>query len=291
MSVEAISRALNLAPVPAEHNGQPSSSCKFVLAGLSNHAGQDRSGAFPSVRTLIRYTGLSERTVRTCLDRLKHGGLIRPCDPGGRRREDRRFPSALRRRGSGQTFGSIKPGWRHRRAHRLRGSRIGREHLLSAVAPCGGDMAERTLVWRGLDEPRMEIVHVEGLERAHGTQIGIAYELRWNLNGAVLELTRDGGPAIRVELGGADFFDLHHSAFFNSLPVARDGLLNETAEAREYTMRFVRVPELTAELVRQRYEPLGNRVVRYSSNSYQANITFDADGFVTLYQDYLERVG
>jgi hypothetical protein len=56
-------------------------------------------------------------------------------------------------------------------------------------------------------------------------------------------------------------------------------------------MRFVRVPELTAEPARQRYEPLGNRVVRYNSSGYQADITFDADGFVTLYQDYLERIG
>ena len=86
-------------------------------------------------------------------------------------------------------------------------------------------MAIRTLLWRGLDAPRMEIVRVESLDRAHGTQIGIAYELRWKLDGAVLELTMDGGPGIRVELGEAEFFDLHHSAFFNSLPVARDGLL------------------------------------------------------------------
>jgi hypothetical protein len=41
----------------------------------------------------------------------------------------------------------------------------------------------------------------------------------------------------------------------------------------------------------QRYEPLGNRVVRYQSSGYQAGITFDADGYVTCYQDYLERVG
>ena len=152
-------------------------------------------------------------------------------------------------------------------------------------------MAIRTLVWRGVDEPRMEIVRVESLDRAHGTQIGIAYELRWWLDGAALELTLDGGPGIRVELGGADFFDLHHSAFFNSLPVARDGLLTEGAAPREYAMRFVRVPELTAELAGQRYEPLGNRTVRYHSSGYQADITFDADGFVTLDQDYLERVG
>src|SRR6266566_6040560 len=47
--------------------------------GQSCRAG--RSGAFPSVATLVRYTGLSERTVRTCLDRLEAGGIIRPCDP------------------------------------------------------------------------------------------------------------------------------------------------------------------------------------------------------------------
>ena len=81
MSVEAISWALNLAPVPADSNGQPSSPCKFVLVGLANHAGPDGTGAFPSVATLVRYTGLSERTVRTCLDRLEADGTIRPCDP------------------------------------------------------------------------------------------------------------------------------------------------------------------------------------------------------------------
>jgi len=55
-------------------------------------------------------------------------------------------------------------------------------------------------------------------------------------------------------------------------------------------MRFVRVPELTAERAWQRYEPLGNRTVRYRSAGFEADISFDEDGFVTLYQDYLERV-
>src|SRR5260370_18428690 len=81
VSVEAISWALNLAPVPADRGGQPSSACKFVLVGLANHAGPDGTGASPSVVTLVRYTGLSERTVRTCLDRLQAEGIISPCDP------------------------------------------------------------------------------------------------------------------------------------------------------------------------------------------------------------------
>src|SRR6266581_8090536 len=53
VSVEAISWALNLAPVPADRGGQPSSACKFVLVGLANHAGPDGAGAFPSVATLV----------------------------------------------------------------------------------------------------------------------------------------------------------------------------------------------------------------------------------------------
>ena len=73
--------ALNLAPVPADLGGQPSSACKFVLVGLANHAGPDGTGAFPSVATLVRYTGLSERTVRTCMDRLEAEGIIQACDP------------------------------------------------------------------------------------------------------------------------------------------------------------------------------------------------------------------
>jgi hypothetical protein len=82
VSVEAMSWALNLAPVPGGRGGQPSSACKFVLVCLANHAGPDGTGAFPSVATLVRYTGLSERTVRSCLDRLEAEGIISPCDPG-----------------------------------------------------------------------------------------------------------------------------------------------------------------------------------------------------------------
>src|SRR5262249_18430229 len=80
-SVEAVSRAPNPAPVPRGKGRQRNSARKAVLIGLANHAGPDGTGAFPSVRTLVRYTDLSERTVRTALDRLEAEGIIRPCDP------------------------------------------------------------------------------------------------------------------------------------------------------------------------------------------------------------------
>jgi hypothetical protein len=148
----------------------------------------------------------------------------------------------------------------------------------------------RQLVWRRVDEPGMEIARIESLERATGTQIGTSYELRWNLDGPRLELEVVGERSAVVELEGADFFDVFASPFFNSLPVVRDGLL-DGGEARIYTMRFVRVPELETVLSEQRYEPLGGRVVRYSSGSFTADIEFDADGFVVDYDGFLERVG
>jgi len=126
-----------------------------------------------------------------------------------------------------------------------------------------------------------EIVRAGSRDRARSTQIGIACELRWKPGAAVLELTMDGGPRIRAGLGDPGFSDLHHPAFCNPLPAARDGPLTDGEAACEYTIRFVRVPELTTEPARQRDEPPGNPMVRYRSSSSQANITFDADRFVT----------
>ena len=136
----------------------------------------------------------------------------------------------------------------------------------------------------------MEIAHVEALERAEGTQIGVTYELRWRLSGERLELEVVGGERTTVALGDADFFDVFASPFFNTLPVLRDGLLDR-GPAREYTMRFVQVPSLEVVASLQRYEPLGERSVRYSSGSFSATIEFDADGFVTTYEGFLERIG
>ena len=84
MSVEAYTWALNLAPVPMDTGGKlpkPNSACAFVLVALANHAGPDGRDAFPSVPTLMRYTRLAERTVRTALDRLEADGIIRASDP------------------------------------------------------------------------------------------------------------------------------------------------------------------------------------------------------------------
>jgi hypothetical protein len=147
----------------------------------------------------------------------------------------------------------------------------------------------RTLVWRRLDEPGMEIAHVESLARVCGTQIGRGYELRWRYDGERLEVEIVGGERKSLGLEGCDFFDVYASPFFNSLPVVRDKLL-DPGPARDYVMQFVTVPELGTTRTEQRYEPLGARVVRYSSGTFEADIAFDAEGFVVDYHGFLERV-
>jgi uncharacterized protein len=146
----------------------------------------------------------------------------------------------------------------------------------------------RTLVWRGLDLPLMEIAEAEvvaGELRARGTQIGVAYELRYEVEPGRLRAHVEGGPRIDIGLDGTDFFDLGYSPLFNSLPVLR-GL--ETAT--DFVMSFVAVPSLDVTQSEQRYEPLGEGVIRYRSGSFVADIAFDAEGFVSRYEGLAERV-
>lgn len=142
------------------------------------------------------------------------------------------------------------------------------------------------LVWLGDGAPRMEVAHVEQTEpdfTASGTQLGITYELRYRLERGVLRLELVGERTLEVELDGADFFDLGWSPLFNSLPVIRDRLLLQAGPPRDYLMRWVDVPSLEVRASEQRYEPLGNGVVRFRAGDFIAEITFDTAGFVTSY--------
>jgi hypothetical protein len=134
----------------------------------------------------------------------------------------------------------------------------------------------------------MEIVEVEvtlGGLAARGTQVGVAYELRYELEPGRLRVEVVNGPSLDLGLDGADFFDLGYSPLFNSLPVLAG--LEQTAH---FVMAFVDVPSLEVSRSEQRYEPIGENVVRYSSGSFVAEIEFDADGLVTRYEGLAERV-
>jgi uncharacterized protein len=145
-----------------------------------------------------------------------------------------------------------------------------------------------TLVWRGLDAPRMEVARAEvdaGNLRADGTQLGVAYELRYDVEPGRLRAQVVGGRSIDIGLDGTDFFDLGYSPLFNSLPV-----LAGLHGAADFVMSWVEVPSLEVKRSEQRYEPLGGGVVRFRSGSFTADIEFDGDGFVTRYPGLAERV-
>jgi hypothetical protein len=147
----------------------------------------------------------------------------------------------------------------------------------------------RTLVWRGIDEPRMEIARAElddGALSATGTMIGVSYELRYELEPGRLRARIVDGPDVDIGLEGTDYFDLNFSPLFNTLPLL-DGLEKPT----DFVMTFVRVPSLEVERSEQRYEPLGERLVRYSSGDFVAELEFDEDWFVTRYQWLAELMG
>jgi hypothetical protein len=149
------------------------------------------------------------------------------------------------------------------------------------------------VVWQGTDAPRMEIARVELVDgglRATGTQVGVSYELRYEFDGDRLRLDVLGELGAEFSVEGCDFFDLGHSPLFNSLPVLRDGLLDE-GPARDYLMRWVSVPDLAVYESQQRYEPLGGRRVRFHDSSFVGDLTFDEDGLVVRYEGLAERVG
>ena len=149
-----------------------------------------------------------------------------------------------------------------------------------------------TLAWAGDGAVRIEVAHVErdgNVLTATGTQLGAIYELRYRLGPAMLSLEVVGERSLELDLDGADFFDLGWSPLFNSLPVIRDGLLDR-GPPRDYVMRWIEVPSLDVTLSEQRYEALGNGIVRFSSGSFTADIEFDEAGFVTSYPGIGSRI-
>jgi hypothetical protein len=187
----------------------------------------------------------------------------------------------------------------------------------------------RLLVWRGLDEWRAEcasaVLHDDRLE-ARGVQLGsepIPYRLDYDLETGAgfvtvrlaltatgdgwsrsLDLRRNGHGAWELpgtgagaeelggpggdpaELDGALDCDLAFSPLTNFMPIRRDA-----GGPADYLMAWVSVPDLRVHRSAQRYEPLGERRVRFSDETgFTADLELDEDGFIERYPGLAERL-
>jgi hypothetical protein len=108
--------------------------------------------------------------------------------------------------------------------------------------------------------------------------------------------TGSGGG--RAEFDGAVDVDLAFSPMFNTLPIRRLGLHRGPGD-HLLKVVFVDLPELTAEVVDQRYRavsPLGEgerpeeAVVGFAWDAFTADITVDTDAVVTSYPGVASRL-
>jgi uncharacterized protein len=163
----------------------------------------------------------------------------------------------------------------------------------------------RLYAWQGPDLFELAFVELEHDRlSARGVQLRSSYRLEYVVETSAMfvsELLRAEVETVHG-IGTLDLrrgtkplrddvldLDLQASPLFNSLPVLRDRL-HEGGDARDYTMAFVHVPELSVERAQQKYVPLGRGAVRFRSASFTADLEFDREGFVTRYPGLADRV-
>ncbi|MBP5906850.1 helix-turn-helix domain-containing protein [Streptomyces sp. LBUM 1478] len=78
MSHEAVTWAMDDAPMMRTDKGRPDTTSRHVLQALAEHADKRGRDARPSLLKLQYRTGYDRRTVQRALRRLEDGGLIRP---------------------------------------------------------------------------------------------------------------------------------------------------------------------------------------------------------------------
>jgi hypothetical protein len=165
------------------------------------------------------------------------------------------------------------------------------------------------LVWKLLEAPGSEAAQItleEDRLEARGVQIGPAWRLDYELEtgpGWVttrLRATAEGEGFRRtldLRPGGGDWVegavdcDIAFSPVTNAMPVLRSGLARRSG-AEDFVMAWVAVPELTVHASRQRYENVGDGIVRFRSLDvdFTADLELDADGLVVRYPTMAERL-
>lgn len=182
----------------------------------------------------------------------------------------------------------------------------------------------RELMWRSIEVPGFEHVRVDDshpgwdvydsmLVREHGGQVRRGgYTLILDKDFRTLEIRimveQEPGSMAALHLlangdgiwtdaderripglDGCIDVDIQWSPLTNSLPVRRLDL--QPGEEREIEVAYIELPSLTVRGVTQRYTSLGDRSVRYTSETRDVvrELTLDQDGFVIEYPDLFQR--
>lgn len=96
---------------------------RFVLHLYCAHADDMDLTAFPSIGSLMRWTGYSERHVQRALHELQHGGHLKLVEEGGGRRKSNRYLV---------TLGDEQP-WVEWTADAAERERVKRRRLMQAI--------------------------------------------------------------------------------------------------------------------------------------------------------------
>jgi len=128
--------------------------------------------------------------------------------------------------------------------------------------------------------------HAAGRWRVTATEQG-------DLDAALLAAgqPRAGPPGMDdpTRLVSAVDVDLGESPLTNTLPIRRLNLIGSVGATSTITVAWVLVPSLQVVAGEQTYTVLAEDQVRYSSGSFTADLTVDAQGYVTHYPGLAER--
>jgi uncharacterized protein len=119
----------------------------------------------------------------------------------------------------------------------------------------------------------------------------VGLEWRAGPNEGGLQLESDGRGAWKLDgrplFTSADALDvdLGFSPLTNSLPIWRLGPSLPVGQSREIAVAWLLFPELEVEIGRQTYDRLGERVWRYRSAGFEAQLEVGQDGLVESYGD------
>ncbi|WP_217207952.1 putative glycolipid-binding domain-containing protein [Streptomyces sp. AC550_RSS872] len=111
-----------------------------------------------------------------------------------------------------------------------------------------------------------------------------------------LDLRHDGAGRWTVDgehlpgVDGALDCDLGLCPLTNTMPILRHRLHLASGE-REFLMAWVSVPDLAVLPARQTYTHLGRHRIRFVSDDFRRDITFDEEGFVVEYPGLATQLG